>query len=190
MRDLITYYRYADIPLRFSQMLILPDTMRQKYLETLYTHEREISILAYCLMPNHFHLVLKQLIDGGITRFVSNITNGYTKYFNTKYQRFGPLTQGTFKAVHIETDEQGIHVVRYVHLNPVTSFLIKLSELPNYPWSSFPEYMGVRRDGICDKELVQSFFRTIDQHKAFVYDQAEYARKLETIKHLTLDYEG
>src|SRR3972149_3368728 len=89
-----------------------------------------VDIICYCLMPNHFHFLIKQLKEGGITEFVSKLSNSYTKFYNTKYSRVGPLLQGEFKAVLIENDEQLIHTSRYIHLNPVASFLVK--ELRNW----------------------------------------------------------
>ena len=80
-----------------------------------------VDIVCYCLMPNHFHFLLKQLRDGGITEFVSKITNSYTKYFNTKDKRIGPLFQGEFKSVLVESDEHLMHISRYIHLNPLVS---------------------------------------------------------------------
>ena len=84
-------------------------------------------------MPNHFHLLLKQTIDNGISHFLSKFTNSYTKYFNTKYNRVGPVFQGVFKSVHIESDEQLMHLSRYIHLNPVVSAVVEKQNLLSYP---------------------------------------------------------
>lgn len=138
-------------------------------------------------MPNHFHLILKQLTDNGVSRFVSNVSNGYAKYFNTKHQRVGPLFQGPFKAVRVETDEQLLHLTRYVHLNPVTAFLIKPKDLENYSWSSLGEYLGEKNKGICTVGMVRNFFKNTDDYRKFVLDQVDYARELEKIKHLTFE---
>lgn len=138
-------------------------------------------------MPNHFHFLLKQKIDHGISNFISNFTNSYTKYFNTKYDRVGPLFQGLFKAVLVESEEQLIHLSRYIHLNPVTSSLVKPEDLQNYYWSSYPEYVDLLEDSLTNKHLILDFFPSIDKYKEFVLDQVDYAKKLEFIKHLILD---
>ena len=78
-----------------------------------------VDILAYCLMPNHFHLVLKQKKNGGITKFMNKVGTGYSMYFNTKYDHSGVLFQGRFKSRHVDTDEYLRYLFAYVHLNPV-----------------------------------------------------------------------
>lgn len=144
-----------------------------------------VEILAYCLMPNHFHLLIKQKSDKAITEFVSKLINSYTKYFNTKYDRVGPLFQGQFKAVLIEREEQLIHVSRYIHLNPITSFLVK--DLADYKWSSYHEYVDINHNGICIKEEILRFFKSPKEYRQFVLDQIDYGQTLEIIKHKTLE---
>ncbi|MCL4386966.1 transposase [Patescibacteria group bacterium] len=143
-----------------------------------------VNIICYCLMPNHFHFLLKQVKDNGITEFVSKLSNSYTKYFNTKNKRVGPLFQGEFKSVLIESDEQLIHVSRYIHLNPLVSYLVK--DLNLYKWSSYREYINGTK-GICDKKDILAFFNSPKQYKQFVLDQADYALNLELIKHQILE---
>jgi putative transposase len=75
-------------------------------------------------MPTHIHLVLRQLKDGGISKFMSNILNSYSRYFNIKHNRKGPLWEGRFRKVLVGSDEQLLHLTRYVHLNPVTACLV------------------------------------------------------------------
>lgn len=143
-----------------------------------------VEILAYCLMPNHFHLILKQLSEKGVTEFMSKLSNSYTKYYNTKNNRVGPLFQGEFKSVLVESDEQLIHLSRYIHLNPLASALCKNPE--DYEWSSYNEYFK-NIAGICFKEIVLSLYKNSFEYKEFVLDQADYARELEIIKHQLID---
>ena len=135
-------------------------------------------------MPNHFHFLLKQLRDDGITEFASKLTNSYTKYFNTKHTRVGPLFQGEFKAVLIESDEQLLHLSRYTHLNPLVSYLTK--NLNSYEWSSYGEYAG-NQPGICAKKDVLAFFNSPNKYSQFVMDQADYGATLNFIKHQLLE---
>lgn len=135
-------------------------------------------------MPNHFHLLLKQTSDGGISEFVGKLINSYTKFYNLKYNRVGPLFQGQFKAVLIESDEQLIHVSRYIHLNPITSFLVK--DLSDYEWSSYNEYTNNHK-GICKKDEILGFFKDEASYQKFCLDQISYAQNLERIKHQLID---
>lgn len=189
-RALITleFYRFKSPPLRLSKALLLENKKREKFFQNLKERGKKlIEIVSYCLMPNHFHFLLKQKMDNGISRFISNFTNSYTRYFNTKHKRIGPLFQGIFKAVRIENDEQLIHVSRYIHLNPVVSFIVKEELLDAYPWSSLPEYLTSSRQEICNKEIILGLFPSKEKYRKFVHDQIDYAKKLEAIKHLVLE---
>lgn len=183
--ETIRYYQHMQIPKKFSEYLNLSAEAKESYLNNIYSKlKKHIEIISYCLMPNHFHLLIKQKEDQGITKFMANFTNSYTKYFNTKYSRVGPLFQGLFKAVLIETTEQLIHISRYIHLNPVSSFIIQPSELEKYNWSSYPEYVYPSSKNLCSPSLVMNNFKSIEDYKKFVLDQVSYARELEKIKHL------
>ncbi len=143
-----------------------------------------VDIISYCLMPNHFHLLIKQLKDGGISEFIAKLINSYTKFYNLKYTRVGPLFQGPFKAVLIESDEQLTHVSRYIHLNPIASFLVK--DLDQYEWSSYKEYVGGVKD-FCQKEEILGFFKDGADYQKFCLDQVSYAQNLERIKHQLIE---
>lgn len=157
------------------------DSLRQE-------NDKLVELICFCLMPNHLHLLLSQKKDNGISKFMANLQNSYTRYFNTKHERIGPLMQGQFKAVLIEDDEQLLHVSRYIHLNPYSSFIVKdLTDLEKYPWSSLPEYLGIVSTSICNKQVILSYFKSVEDYKKFVFDQADYQRKLEKIKHLILE---
>ncbi|MBI2103417.1 transposase [Candidatus Woesebacteria bacterium] len=185
----IDYYRHSKPFMRLSKALLLNIEERSKFFEQLKNNgDKQVSIISYCLMPNHFHFLLKQNQDSGISRFVSNFSNSYTRYFNTRNKgRVGPLFQGIFKSVLVEDDNQLMHVHRYIHINPATSYVVKSSELENYPWSSLPEYLGKTKFGICDKEIILNNFKTTRSYGKFIFNQIDYARKLEKIKHLTLE---
>lgn len=186
-KDLIKFYRHKETPQRFSKVSLQPTNIREKILANLYQTERIVDILAYCLMPNHFHFLLQQNSPKGISNFIANFTNAYTRYSNTKHTRIGPLFEGVFKAVYIESEEQLLHLSRYIHINPVVSSLVKDNQIQNYPWSSYREYLSLAKDGIAEKDLVLSMFKSVGNYQEFVSDQINYAKKLETIKHLTLE---
>lgn len=119
---------------------------------------------------------------------MSNFQNSYTRFFTTKHHGIGPILQGQFKAVRVEDDNQLLHLSRYIHLNPYASFVVKeLKDLIVYPWSSFPEYLGKTNTTICDKNIVLSHFKDAKDYRQFVFDQADYQRSLNQIKHLRLE---
>ena len=139
-------------------------------------------------MPNHFHFLLKQNKDEGISTFIKNFQNSYTRFFNIKYQRIGTLWQGQFKCVRISDDSQLLHMSRYIHLNPHTSFVVQyLEDISTYPWSSFLEYTSSQKEKVCDKKVILSQFKDKLAYKQFVLNHASYQKKLGKIKHLTFD---
>lgn len=144
----------------------------------------KVEIIAYCLMPNHYHFLVKQLQDGGITEMFSRLGNSYTKYFNIRYDRVGPLFQGEFKAVLIEDDEQLLHVSRYIHLNPVASYLATKPE--DYEWSSYNAYTS-EVAGTSSTYLILNLIGSKEKYKRFVEDQIDYSKKLEFLKHQLID---
>ncbi|MBI2314678.1 transposase [Candidatus Daviesbacteria bacterium] len=184
----LNFYRFANLPIKLSKFLVLPKEQQERLkLQIEKECGKLVEIICYCLMPNHFHLMLKQKAENGISIFISNIANSYTRYFNTKHERIGPLFQGIFKAVRIESDEQLVHVSRYIHLNPVSSFLIKPEVLESYQWSSYPEFIGILDRNFLIKEDVLGLFPSKEKYAQFVLDQVDYARQLEMIKHLALE---
>ncbi len=145
--------------------------------------ENLLEIIAYCCMPTHIHLILKQLKKGGISVFMSNVLNSYTRYFNNKTKRRGPLWESRFKNVEVTSDEQLLHLTRYVHLNPVTANLIEVPQAWNF--SSYEEFLGEIKEGICN----YSKFLDIDpdEYREFVNSQIDYQQELAKIKELCLE---
>lgn len=183
----ITYHQYRNLPCKLSRLLQLPTETRSKIINELERkNDKCVEIVAYVLMPNHFHLLVKQVADHGLSNFMSTNLNGYTKYFNTKHERVGHVFQGMFKAVRIGDDEQLIHISRYIHLNPFVSYLIKKDELATYQWSSLPYYLG-KESNLVFPQIVLSKFSSGQDYLKFILDQASYAQELKRIEHLTLD---
>lgn len=189
--ELIKYYRFVKLLLRYSHFNRLMPEQKEKYANTFMKDPSiSLKIIAYCLMPNHFHLLLQPLYEKALSNFIRNFQHGYSKYFNTKQQRTGSLFQSMFKAVRIETDEQLTHVSRYIHLNPVTSYLIKEDSIGSYPWSSFKDYIQVDKvseRSLVEPSLVLGQFKSPEEYKKFVLDQIDYQRELDKIKHLILE---
>lgn len=170
------YYQKAQPPVRFS--------FEERIKPPKDNSDNLIGIVSYCLMPNHFHFLLKQVKDGGISLFMSRLSNSYTRYFNTRYHRLGHLFQGPFKAKRIENNEQLLHVSRYIHLNPLVGFIVK--DLRDYLYSSYLEYLGLAK-GTCQKELILDQFPSPKDYEKFVLDQKDYALRLEKIQKLILE---
>lgn len=127
---------------------------------TLFEVQRGDSLVhigAYCLMPNHFHLLITECIDGGISKFMQKLTTAYVMYYNKKYKRTGGLFEGKFKAEHAATDRYLKYLFSYIHLNPIKLIdpnwreqgirdkKIALDYLKNYSHSSYSDYQGVIR---------------------------------------------
>lgn len=142
-----------------------------------------IEIVAFCIMPTHLHLLLKQVANKGISKYISKILNSYTKYFNSKHRRNGPLWEGHFKNVLVKDDDQLLHLTRYIHLNPSSAGLV--SNPFDWPQSSLKEYCGEATNGICQfNEIINM---SPGKYKKFVLDQKSYQRSLSIVKSITID---
>jgi putative transposase len=183
----IRYYQKEKPLVRFSDFIKTDKTKQNKYPAKAFSPSREslVEIIAYCIMPTHFHLILKQLKDRGISIFMNNIQNSYTRYFNIRHKRKGPLWQGRFKNVLVDNDEYLLHLTRYIHLNPVTAYLVDIPE--NWGPSSYWEYLlKVNEDEkICRYEEILDI--EPNSYKGFVQDRISYQRELAKIKDLLLE---
>lgn len=144
-----------------------------------------VSIVGYCLMPNHLHFIVQQLRDGGISQFMQDSLNSYSRYYNTKHERVGPIFQSRFKSVEIEDDEQLIHLSRYVHINPYVANIT--DDLKNYPWSSLKLFIKNKKTRLCNPKIIIKIMGSIKEYKDFVCDYADYTKKLLQIDNLLLD---
>lgn len=186
MKNMLKYYQFKNLPLRFSRFMDLESVKKKGFEENFAStskgKEKIVQIIAYCIMTTHIHLILKQLKKGGISSFMGKILNSYSRYFNTKHKRKGPLWEGRFQNVLVKTDEQLLHLTRYIHLNPVTAYLV--DEPEDWQASSYNEYLGSHNK----KELICEYGDVLDINKAsyrrFVKDRASYQRELGKIKNL------
>lgn len=188
--DLINYYQNAAVPLKYSSFLELPSKRRFDLVCRIRSKRNLlVRIYTFVLMPNHFHFMMEQLVDGGISKFMSNFENSYTRYINVKNDRVGPLYQGKFKSVLVKTEEQFIHLSRYHHLNVFTSGVVNTTaELLEYPYSSLANYVNISSmRNFVDSSRVLSHFKSRGTYKKFVLNHADYQRKLQIIKNLTLE---
>lgn len=164
--------------------------------------EKIVEILSFCLMDNHYHLLLRQIKDGGISSFMRKLGIGYVNAFNAKNERVGPLFQGRYKLKHVDREEYLRHLVCYIHLNPL-KFLRKFNEsrkmdlkrtwdaLNSYRWSSHLDCLGEDNFGsVIEKKFILELFDGPAGYKEFVRDWMRYeAEKLEVISPLAIDSE-
>jgi len=181
MVRLFSYYQ-QERGMKFSQWI---KKKKQSSKAKSLKGDKLIDIIAYCVMPTHIHLVLKQLKDKGISVFMSQISNSYARYFNIKHKRKGPLWEKEFQNVLVSTDEQLLHLSRYIHLNPVTVSLVDKPE--DWLFSSYKEFLGEVGEGdkFCSFEDILDI--TPKQYKTFVDDRISYQRELDEIKHLIME---
>jgi putative transposase len=184
MGSMLSYYKVGNPPVRFS---IFSDIRNKEsfYKKHFNSQDTLVEIVAYCFMPTHIHLVLQQLKKDGISIFMSKVLNSYTRYFNLKNKRKGPLWESRFKNVEVGTDEQLLHLTRYLHLNPVTANLVE--DPSDWRFSSYKEYLGEKHleENICN------YSRLLDivpkDYKKFVSSRKDYQRELAELKELFLD---
>lgn len=189
IKNMIKYYQVENMPLRFSDFIglenVKKDGFNNHFISASKGKDKLVQIIAYCTMPTHLHLILKQLIKDGISTSIGNILNSYSRYFNTKHRRKGPLWEGKFKNVLVKTDEQLLHLTRYIHLNPVTEHLVDKPE--DWPDSSYREYLLRVKDNerICEYDDLLDIKPT--SYKKFVDDRISYQRDLAKIKRILLE---
>ncbi len=187
---LIRFFNLIYPPTKFSYFLSVEGDNKKKKnqefearLDGLIRSEQEgqhVQVIAYCLMPTHFHILARQLNENGVVALFKHSLNAYARYFNAKYKRQGTLWMGRFQNKIIENDMILLHVIRYIHLNPVRAGLVQKPE--DWPHSSYPEYIA--RDGV--EYPLTNYAGLVDcvgdEHRQFCEDQASYQRELSLIK--------
>lgn len=148
--ETLDFYRKSPVPMKLSDFR--RGVVKLKKIEN---QTEMVKIYCYCLMPNHFHLLVQQLTDGGISEFMRKMADSYTRYFNTKHKRVGSLFQGVFKAKLIETEEYLLHLSKYIHRN---SFPLDEWERRFYPYSSYRYYLSGEQHPFCDTDFISSYF--------------------------------
>jgi len=135
----------------------------------------KIKFISYCIMPDHYHILIKLLKNNCLSRYINTVESSFTRYLNIKTFRKGPLWQSAFKAVRIKTQKQLTHVTRYIHLNPTTNKLVENPE--DWEFSSFKEYIFNKK--ILQNILTEVTIKNIDIYKKFVLDRKDYQQKLK-----------
>lgn len=162
--------------------------------------KRMVDLLSFCFMPNHIHLLTRQIQGNGITKFMSKIGTGYGGYLNRKYKRDGHVFQKRFNAVHVETDAQLKAVFAYIHTNPLSLIYPKWKEirienpdeainfLENYKWSSYLDYIGIKNfPSVTQRDFIVDLMNGPEGCKEFIKNWIRYKGEPEEYSNLFLE---
>lgn len=179
--QVLDYYNNVNKLTRLSKFL----RNNKDYYPALLTPKENsvVKFISYVIMPDHYHLVIKVLDNKSIIHYINNIQNSYTRFFNEKYKRRGPLWQSYYRSVRVRTEEQLLHLTRYVHLNPTTAELINKPE--EWRFSSYRDF--IRDERILSEVITDVTIKSPKNYKNFCENQINYQRKLNKIKKLLLD---
>ncbi|MDD5423002.1 MAG: transposase [Candidatus Omnitrophica bacterium] len=135
-----------------------------------------VDVIAYCIMPGHLHIAIQELKDNSVSTYTANVLNSYARYFNSKYNRKGPLWESRTKKVLVNTDEQLLYLTMYIHLNPVAAGLVKKPE--DWPYSSYKEHIkqGCGNYGICNYSSLINI--NPKAYRKYVESNIEYQKDL------------
>ena len=142
------------------------------------------SLVSYCLMPNHYHLLVQQNTEIPVSKLILRLCTSYSKYFNKKYKRVGGVFQDQYKMVSVDDGDYLNWLTAYIHQNPKIARLVINPE--DYTWSSFSEYLG-KVSGICKKEVVTGQFSSLLEYKKFVDESVDIIKQKKEIEHLLID---
>jgi len=187
--ETLGYYIFQDRTIKFSRFLELPEILKQEIMIRRRNEGKLASIVCFCLMPTHFHLILKQLQFDDISKLMSDLENSYSRYFNLRHKRKGPLWESRFKSVPVSSNEQLLHLSRYIHLNPVSADIVKKPE--DWKFSSYHEYLkrSSYEKGNCEfRDIVDLSPRV---YRKFTEERISYQKELSKIKKQLLEnYSG
>lgn len=148
-------------------------------------NQKLVNLVAYCVNPNHYHFILKQVAEKGIEKFMHKLGTGHTKYFNTKHKRTGSLFQGPYKAIHINSNEYLLYVSAYVNLNNRVHKIKSLASDLMRPRTSWDEYLKGSSNGLCKKDVVLEQFKNVKEYKKFAESVLEQViHRRDELKHL------
>ena len=188
------FHDYSDY-MRFTKILYLSNSSRSFNMKDVskdvFSFDKDNSIVSigvYCLMPNHFHLLVTPIEEGSISKFMQKLTTAYSMYYNKKYERTGSLFEGKFKSQHINNDRYLKYLFSYIHLNPIKLIdknwkkdgiknkQISFKFLEKYKYSSFQDYLGLIRSGniILNKKAFPEYFPTDEKFQKEIFEWLSY----------------
>lgn len=184
--NLAWYYRSTKCGVSYSWYKSAPEEVKNQLVKSINNPEDfQVEILAFCIMLNHYHFLLRQNMKKGIAQFMNNVINAFTRYSNLLNLRKGPVFIPSYKSRLIHTKEQLIHVSRYIHLNPYSSGVVNsFDELFNYRFSSLKEYVYYPELVNVSYVLGTDYFlNNRNKYKLFITNRADYQKTLEHIKY-------
>lgn len=140
-----------------------------------------VNLLCYVEMPNHFHLVLEQNVDFGISLFMQKLAIAYAMYLNNKYDLSGSAFQGKYKFIHVKTDSQLTQLLKYLLLNPVEAKIISSSNLRKYKWSAIKEYLGNVDKSIVNTTRLPEVFMEPEELLNFLIEESDSSEELDLV---------
>jgi putative transposase len=143
------------------------------------------TVIVYCLMPNHYHLLVRQESAEALSRFMGVLFNAYVQAVNRQQGRRGPLFEGRFRHVWVDREEYLIHLCRYIHLNPVQARLVKTPELWQY--SNYLDWIGERPGTLADESFIRDHFGSPGSYRSFVNADVDQTQALDNIQNYLLD---
>jgi len=176
----------------YLKLYLTPPNLQGETLKTPPTRKlknfyNRLKLLAYCLMPNHFHLLLYQKEAEGINLFMRSLATIYAIYFNHRYKRVGTIFQGAYKAVLVETETQLVYLSKYIHRNP-REILPTRRDLVGYKYSSYGNYLRLfQQDWVKPNDILNLFStsKPVGSYQTFVEETDE--RDLPTIKNIVIE---
>jgi putative transposase len=197
----VDYIRFLHNLFEFNSTMQAPEFKRRykpgdsmkTSLSYIKPGKKIVDIVAFCPMKKHYHLLVRPLVEGGLSRFMLKVGTGYTNAFNEKNERVGSLFQGPYKAKHVDREEYLQHLICYIHLNPL-KFLRKYSKdkkidfiktwnaLGKYRWSSHLDYLGEDNFGtVLDKKFILELFGSTGGYREFVQDYIKNESEKEEV---------
>ncbi len=180
--ELLEYYNNRLINCSFSRFL--KENNKYRYQNLLIPKEFPfVKFICFSLMPTHYHLLLKIKDESNFSSYIANVENSFSRFFNIKFKRKGPLWESRFKAVKIKSDEQLLHVSRYIHLNPVTDYLVERAE--DWKLSSYRDFINNKK--ILNENITEISIKNPKTYQRFVENRKDYQRKLKMLKKTILE---
>lgn len=168
-------HRSEDVAAKFSD---LPKRLKDKTLVS------QMNLMAFSLLPDHFHLVIWQIRVLAMPKLMKQVSNGYTVYFNQKYNHQGPVFGGRYKATEVDNNLLP-ELVRFIHREPIDKKLV--ATLKDYEWSSYRKYTGQESFLDCDTNMIMGKIGTQEKFVTFHNNLTEYRQSLAKIKHMTIE---
>jgi REP element-mobilizing transposase RayT len=175
--------RFFQGMVEFNSLEPIGSIFENSFRKNLLGHSvsKLVGFNCYCLNSNHYHFILRQIADKGVEKFMHRLGNGYTKYFNNKYNGSGSLFQGRYKAIHIDSNDYLLHLSAYVNLN---NTIHRLGH--SVSKSSWDEYV-MGREGVCEKKIIMDQFRNIEDYKKFAENSIELSEERKDIERFLLE---